>query len=64
MKVALVSCTKVKANYPCSTKEMYKQSNLFKKAVKFIEQKDYDEWFVLSAKYGLLRNMMKLNFTI
>ncbi|WP_241747731.1 DUF6884 domain-containing protein [Bacillus paranthracis] len=28
---------------------------MFKKAVNFIEQKYYDEWLVLSAKYGLLR---------
>ncbi|WP_235846892.1 DUF6884 domain-containing protein [Neobacillus soli] len=27
---------------------------MFKKAVKFIEQKGYDDCFVLSAKYGLL----------
>ncbi|MBT2616128.1 MULTISPECIES: DUF6884 domain-containing protein [unclassified Bacillus (in: firmicutes)] len=55
MKIALVSCTKLKANYPCSTREMYQESTLFKKAVKFIEQKNYDEWYVLSAKYGLLK---------
>lgn len=55
MKIALVSCTKVKANYPCVAGEMYQQSTLFKKAIKFIEQKDYNEWFVLSAKHGLLK---------
>ncbi|MBT2736207.1 DUF6884 domain-containing protein [Bacillus sp. ISL-7] len=55
MKIALVSCTKLKANYPCTSREMYQESTLFKKAVKFIEQRDYDEWYVLSAKYGLLR---------
>ncbi len=55
MKIALVSCTKVKANYTCVTREMYQQSTLFKKAIKFIEQKDYNEWFVLSAKHGLLK---------
>ncbi|MBZ5753042.1 DUF6884 domain-containing protein [Metabacillus rhizolycopersici] len=49
MKIALVSCTKLKADYPCSAREMYQESTLFKKAVKFIEQKDYDDWFVLSA---------------
>jgi hypothetical protein len=55
LKIALISCTKLKANYPCATREMYQESTLFKKAIKFIEQRDYDEWFVLSAKYGLLR---------
>lgn len=54
MKIALVSCTKLKADYPCCTRDMYQDSTLFKKAVKFIEQQDYDDWFVLSAKYGLL----------
>lgn len=55
LKIALVSCTKLKANHPCSAREMYQESTLFKKAVKFIEQQDYDNWYVLSAKYGLLR---------
>ncbi|MGE7649199.1 DUF6884 domain-containing protein [Peribacillus frigoritolerans] len=55
MKVALVSCTKLKVSYPCSAREMYQESTLFKKAVKFIEQHDYDDWFILSAEYGLLR---------
>ncbi|WP_253958154.1 DUF6884 domain-containing protein [Metabacillus halosaccharovorans] len=55
MKIALESCTKLKANYPCFAREMYQESTLFKKAVNFIEQKYYDELFVLSAKYGLLR---------
>lgn len=33
MKIALVSCTKLKANYLFMTREMYQESNLFKKAV-------------------------------
>ncbi|TCS96555.1 hypothetical protein EDD58_101189 [Hazenella coriacea] len=33
---------------------MYQKSILFSKAVKYIEQKDYDNWYILSAKYGLL----------
>ncbi|MCM3790337.1 hypothetical protein M3221_18325 [Domibacillus indicus] len=55
MKIALVSCTKLKASYPCTAREMYQESTLFKKAVNFIEQQGYDDWYVLSAKYGLLR---------
>ena len=39
MKVALVSCTKLKANYPCSAREMYQDSTLFKTALKYIAQK-------------------------
>jgi hypothetical protein len=45
----------LKADYPCCTREMYQESTLFKKAVKYIEQQDYDDWFVLSAMYGLIR---------
>ena len=55
LKIALVSCTKLKADHPCSAKEMYQESTLFNKATKYIEQQDYDDWYVLSAKYGLLR---------
>ena len=55
MKIAFVSCTKLKANYSCITRDMYKRSILFNKAVRFIEQQDYDNWYVLSAKYGLLK---------
>jgi hypothetical protein len=55
VKIALVSCTKLKANYTCAAKEMYRESTLFKKACKYIEQQDYDDWYVLLAKYGLLR---------
>jgi len=32
MKIALVCCTKLKANYLFMTKEMYQESNLFKKS--------------------------------
>src|SRR4051812_14248834 len=54
MKIALVSCTKLKANHSCSAIKMYQKSSLFSKAIKYIEQQNYDNWFVLSAKYGLL----------
>ncbi|MFS0596654.1 DUF6884 domain-containing protein [Peribacillus frigoritolerans] len=60
MKIAFVSCTKLKADYPCSAREMYLTSNLFKKATKYIEQNDYDDWFVLSAKHGLLRQIEQI----
>lgn len=55
MKIALVSCTKLKADYPCSAKEMYQKSTFFKKAIQYIEQQNYHDWFVISAKYGILR---------
>jgi hypothetical protein len=55
MKIALVSCTKLKQTYSCSAREMYIPSTLYSKAIKYIEQRDYDNWLILSAKYGLLQ---------
>jgi cytoplasmic iron level regulating protein YaaA (DUF328/UPF0246 family) len=53
-KYALISCTKLKKEYPCPAGEMYQESQLFKKATLYISQQDYDDWFILSAKYGFL----------
>jgi hypothetical protein len=33
---------------------MYMKSNLFKKALTYIKNQNYDAWFILSAKHGLL----------
>lgn len=54
MKIALVSCTKLKEEFPCEAKKLYSKSNLFNKAVSYIEAKDYDDWYILSARFGLL----------
>ncbi|WP_338452541.1 hypothetical protein R4Z09_12070 [Niallia oryzisoli] len=54
MKIALVSCTKQKKEFPCSAEEMYMPSTLFKKITSYIKQTDIDDWYILSAKYGLL----------
>ncbi|TVX99402.1 DUF6884 domain-containing protein [Paenibacillus cremeus] len=53
-KIALISCTKLKQEFPCSAREMYMKSTLFSKIALYIEQQDYSEWYILSAKYGLL----------
>ncbi|MEH7086418.1 DUF6884 domain-containing protein [Neobacillus drentensis] len=53
-KFALISCTKLKKDYPCPASEMYLESQLFKKAAQYISQQDYDDWFILSAKHGFL----------
>ena len=46
---------KSKKNIKCQAQELYSRSALFCKAVKYITTKcDYDGWFILSAKYGLL----------
>jgi hypothetical protein len=54
MKIALVSCTKLKEEISCEAKKLYSKSTLFNKAVSYIEERDYDDWYVISAKYGLL----------
>jgi len=51
-KTALISCSKTKALRKCSAKEMY-QGALFCKAFQFCS-KEYDNIYILSAKYGLL----------
>ncbi|PFW75837.1 hypothetical protein COL23_13455 [Priestia aryabhattai] len=58
-RIALVSCTKQKQNYPCEAAEMYVPSTLFKKIMSYIHKSNFDEWYILSAKYGLLeRNVI------
>lgn len=54
MKIALISCTKVKQTYPCVAENMYSPSTLFRKARDYVSKKGYVRWFVLSARYGLL----------
>lgn len=54
MKIALISCTKLKKDYRCEAQEMYSPSSLFSKALRYVKSKDYDEIFILSAKYGLI----------
>jgi hypothetical protein len=61
MKIAFVSCTKLKADHTCTAKEMYQKSTLFQKATTYIEQQEYDDWFVLSAKYGLLKQNQEID---
>jgi hypothetical protein len=54
LKIALISCTKLKQDYSCKVEEMYLKSTLFNRATSYINKLNYDNWFVLSAKYGLL----------
>jgi len=50
VKVALVSCTKLKEGIPCEAGKTYQKFILFSKAIKYIEQNNYDDWFILSVK--------------
>ena len=51
--VGLVSCTKTKREEQAPPRDLYDLSALFKKASTYCETA-YDEWYVLSAKHGLL----------
>jgi hypothetical protein len=53
MRIALISCTKLKETKPCVAANMYLPSPLFKKARKYVGA-HYNRWYILSAEYGLL----------
>lgn len=53
MRIGLVACTKQKQPYACAAREMYLPSTLFRKASAYCSR-EYDRWYILSAKYGLL----------
>lgn len=50
---ALISCSKLKADHPCSVKEMYWPSALFRGAWRVAKMKG-QKALILSAKYGVL----------
>ena len=54
MKIYLISCVKQKRDITCKAKEMY-TSHLFQGAYKYAQKMQADRIFILSAKYGLLR---------
>lgn len=53
MKIALISCTKLKQDKKCSAAHMYDPSPLFKKAKSYVSVR-YNHWLILSAKHGAL----------
>ena len=53
MKVALLSCTSRKKNYPCRASEMYSESSRFRLSYQYAK-KTSDKIYILSAKYGLI----------
>lgn len=52
-KIYLVSCVRKKKAHPAPAKELY-ISDWFKKAKEYVETIS-DSWYILSAKYGLLK---------
>ena len=53
MEIGLVSCTKKKRQEPSPPAELYMESPYFRKMRAYSEE-NHDQWFILSAKYGLL----------
>jgi len=53
MKIGFVSCTKSKTEYACTAEELYSPSTLFTYASAYCRE-NYDKWFILSAKHGVL----------
>lgn len=52
MHIGLVGCGKKKLNYTAPARELY-QGELFKKAAAYCDR-NYDGWYILSAKHGLV----------
>jgi hypothetical protein len=51
--VGLVSCSKSKLPHAAPARELYSPSYVFDRSARYVEQ-HCDEWFVLSAKHGLV----------
>ena len=51
-EIGLVSCVKTKQDSPAKPKELY-TSDYYRKMRSYAE-KEHDEWWILSAKHGLL----------
>jgi hypothetical protein len=52
-EIGLISCTKSKRNEPAPPGDLYDPSPSFRKARAYCER-THDDWYVLSAKHGLL----------
>lgn len=53
MRIALISCTKLKRPGTWAARDLYLPSDLFSKARAYVEASGYDAWYILSAKCGL-----------
>lgn len=53
MRIAILSCTKAKQNYPCPAKELYSKSIYFQKAYRYAKA-SCDKIYILSPKYNLV----------
>jgi hypothetical protein len=53
-RIALISCCGEKLARVAPARELYR-SQLFRKSVAWASRQGFDGWFVLSARYGLIR---------
>ena len=53
MRVTLIQCTNSKRDSQCKAAAMYDESEYYKKMRRFAKAKG-NEWYILSAKHGLL----------
>lgn len=53
MKIALISCTKLKESKSCFASQMYQPSPLFRKASAYAGR-NYNYWYILSAEHGFI----------
>ena len=53
MRIALISCSKLKADHPCSARKLYAPSQLFSLSYQYAKR-NADKVYILSAKYGLV----------
>ena len=58
-KIGVILCSKSKQDYPCSVREMYCSSVLFRAREYFMDLA-YDEWYVNTSKYGFMKPDMKI----
>jgi cytoplasmic iron level regulating protein YaaA (DUF328/UPF0246 family) len=52
-RICLIACASSKQDTPQPAKDLY-ASALFQKSVAWMQKQNFDNWFILSAKHGLL----------
>jgi hypothetical protein len=53
-KACLIACASQKQAAAAPAQDLY-QSELFRKSVGWMHRQNFDEWFILSAKHGLVK---------
>ncbi len=54
MKIALISCSKLKRSYTCMAKELYSPSELFSASYQYAKTLKVDKIYIISTKHGLI----------